>query len=83
LRRAFWLALGLGAGATSAVLAARWFQRQTRRMAPANLARQAGGTVRDLSSLVGEAMREFRQGMADKESEVRSSLGKGNGGDRP
>jgi hypothetical protein len=83
LRRAFWLALGLGAGATGAVLAARWFGRQTRRMAPANLARQASGTVRDLSSLVGEAMREFRQGMADKESEVRSSMGTGHGRDRP
>jgi hypothetical protein len=75
VRRVFWLALGLGAGATGAVIAARWFERQTRRMAPANLARQAGGTVRDLSSLVGEALREFRQGMMEKESEVRSSLG--------
>lgn len=75
MRRVFWLALGLGAGATGAVMAARWFERQTRRMAPANLARQAGGTVRDLSSLVGEALREFRQGMMEKESEVRSSLG--------
>jgi hypothetical protein len=75
VRRVFWLALGLGAGATGAVMAARWFERQTRRMAPANLARQAGGTVRDLSSLVGEALREFRQGMMEKESEVRSSLG--------
>jgi len=44
-------------------------------MAPANLARQAGGTVKDLSSLIGEAVREFRQGMIEKESEVRSSLG--------
>jgi DNA-binding IclR family transcriptional regulator len=80
----FWLALGLGAGATGAVLAARWFERQTRRMAPANLARQASGTVRDLSSLVGEALREFRQGMAEKEAEVRSSLGNSDGGtDRP
>jgi len=75
VRRIFWLALGLGAGATGAVLAARWFERQTRRMAPANLARQAGGTVKDLSSLIGEAVREFRQGMTEKESEVRSSLG--------
>jgi hypothetical protein len=75
VRRIFWVALGLGAGATGAVIAARWFERQTRRMAPANLARQAGGTVRDLSSLVGEALREFRQGMVEKESEVRSSLG--------
>jgi DNA-binding IclR family transcriptional regulator len=83
VRRVFWLALGLGAGATGAVLAARWFERQTRRMAPANLARQVGGTVRDLSALVGEAMREFRQGMAEKESEFRSSLGTDDGRDRP
>jgi len=75
MRRIFWLALGLGAGATGAVLAARWFERQTKRIAPANLARQAGGTVRDFSSLVGEAVREFGQGMAEKEAEVRSSLG--------
>jgi DNA-binding IclR family transcriptional regulator len=75
VRRIFWLALGLGAGATGAVLAARWFERQTRRMAPANLARQAGGTVRDFSSLIGEAVREFRQGVTEKETEIRSSLG--------
>jgi DNA-binding IclR family transcriptional regulator len=75
VRRIFWLALGLGAGATGAVLAARWFERQTRRMAPANLVRQAGGTVRDLTSLVAEAVREFRHGIAEKEAEVRSSLG--------
>jgi hypothetical protein len=75
VRRIFWLALGLGAGATGAVLAARWFERQTRRMAPANLARQAGGAARDLTSLVGEALHEFRRGMAEKEAEVRTSLG--------
>jgi hypothetical protein len=75
MRRIFWLALGLGAGATGAVLAARWFERQTRRMSPANLARQAGGTLREASSLVGEALAEFRRGMQEKESEVRSSFG--------
>ncbi|HEV8420400.1 MAG TPA: hypothetical protein VGR13_03485 [Actinomycetota bacterium] len=75
MRRVFWLALGLGAGATGAVIAARWVERQTRRLAPANLARQAGGTLRDASSLIGEALHEFRQGMTEKESEVRSSLG--------
>jgi hypothetical protein len=69
VRRIFWVALGLGAGATGAVIAARWFERQTRRMAPANLARQAGGTVRDFSLLVGEAVR-----MVEKESELRASL---------
>lgn len=76
MRRIFWLALGLGAGATGAVLAARWFEKQTRRMAPANLARQAGGTVRDVTSLIGDAVREFGRGMAEKEAEMRSSLGR-------
>jgi hypothetical protein len=75
MRRVFWVALGLGAGATGAILAARWFERQTRRMAPANLARQAGGTLRDATSLIGEALAEFRRGMEQKEFEVRSSLG--------
>lgn len=74
MRRIFWLAMGLGAGATGAVLASRWVRRQTRALAPANLAQQAGTTVRDLTALLGEAAREFRQGMAEKEVEVRSSL---------
>jgi hypothetical protein len=74
MRRIFWLALGLGAGATAAVLGARWLERQTRRMAPSNLARQAGGTIKDISTLVGEAVREFRHGMAEKETEIRAEL---------
>jgi hypothetical protein len=75
MRRIFWLAMGLGAGVTTAVIVSRWARRQAERMAPPNLARQAGETVRDVGSLVGEALSEFRRGMAEKESEVRASLG--------
>jgi hypothetical protein len=75
MRRVFWLAVGLGAGATAAVMMARWTRRQAERMSPPNLARQAGETVRDVGSLVTEALTEFRKGMAEKESEVRASLG--------
>jgi hypothetical protein len=75
MRRIFWLAMGLGAGVTTAVMVSRWARRQAERMAPPNLARQAGETVRDVGSLVGEALSEFRRGMAEKESEVRASLG--------
>lgn len=74
MRRIFWLAMGLGAGATAAVVASRWVRRQTRALAPANIAQQAGTAIRDLTTLVGEASREFRRGMAEKEVEVRSSL---------
>ena len=75
MRRVFWVALGLGAGATAAVLAARWGRRQRQRLAPANLGRQAGSVVKDLRSLVGEAAKDFRTGMAEREAEIRGSLG--------
>jgi hypothetical protein len=74
MRRVFWLAMGLGAGATGALMMRRWARRQAERMSPPNLARQAGETVRDAGSLLSEALAEFRRGMAEKESEVRSSL---------
>lgn len=77
MRRLFWLAVGLGAGATGAVLVARWARRQTERMAPANLAARAAEALRDLGELLQEAAREFRAGMAEKEAEVRGALGAG------
>ena len=75
MRRIFWLALGLGAGATGAVIAARWMKKQAQAMAPANLARQAGRGVQDLGAMAAEALSEFRRGMVEKEAEVRASLG--------
>jgi hypothetical protein len=77
VRRLFWLAVGLGAGATAAVLAARWARRQTERVAPAALAARAGQLARDLADLLGEAAREFRAGVAEKEAEVRARLEEG------
>lgn len=74
MRRIFWLAMGLGAGATAAVMAARWARRQRSRMAPANIARGARGVLGDAGSLVGEVVRDFRQGMAEREAEIRATL---------
>jgi hypothetical protein len=74
MRRIFWLALGLGAGATAAVMSGRWMKRQTQRMAPANLARQAGSRAADLGSVLVQAAKEFRAGAAEREAEIRSSL---------
>lgn len=75
MRRLFWLATGLGAGATASVMAGRWLRRQRQALAPANLFHQAGEAARDLSGLMAEVAAEFRAGMAEKEAEVRSSNG--------
>jgi len=75
VRRVFWLALGLGAGATAAVLVARRMRRATEAVAPANLAKEAREAVSDLGHLVRESLEAGRKAMAEKEAEVRASLG--------
>jgi hypothetical protein len=74
VRRAFWVALGLGAGATAAIIASRWMRRQTERMAPAKIGQQLGSTARDLGQLAREAVDEWRRGAAEKEAEIRAQL---------
>jgi len=74
VRRLFWLGLGLGTGTTIGLLGARWVRRQTRSLAPSNLAGQAAATARDTGSLLREAAREFRRGMEDREAELRPLL---------
>jgi len=72
IRRGFWVALGLGAGATSAVIASRWTRKQAQRVAPATLAREAKGGVLDLGKLFSESIAEGRQAMEERERELRS-----------
>jgi hypothetical protein len=74
LRRGFWVALGLGAGATGAVLATRWTKKQAARVAPATLAREAKGGILDLGKLVSESIAEGRQAMEERERELRRQL---------
>jgi hypothetical protein len=77
LRRAFWLTVGLGAGATAAVMVARWTKRQRERLAPANLAKQAGERASALGSRLGDGWKEFRAASAEREAELRASLDNG------
>ena len=72
MRRLFWLAMGLGAGATGAVMASRWARRQAERMAPRNLARQAGRSIQEMGAVVADAGREFSRAMSERESELRA-----------
>jgi hypothetical protein len=74
VRRLFWVALGLGAGAASAILATRFVRKQTAKVAPANLAREARGGMMDLARLVSDSLAEGRAAMHQKEDELRGGM---------
>jgi hypothetical protein len=75
VRRLFWLALGLGAGAAGAIMTARFARRQMNKVAPSTLAREARGGLLDLSRRVSESMEEGRRAMQEKEEELRGGSG--------
>jgi hypothetical protein len=70
----FWVAVGLGAGAASAILATRFVRKQTAKVAPANLAREARGGMMDLARLVSDSLAEGKAAMHQKEDELHSGL---------
>ena len=74
MRRLFWVALGLGAGATVAVRMSRWTRRQREKMSPANIASRAGQGVADLGSRVADFVSEYRTASAEREAELRAEL---------
>jgi hypothetical protein len=74
VRRLFWVALGLGAGAASAILATRFVRKQTAKVAPANLAREARGGMMDLAKLVSDSLAEGKAAMRQKEDDLHSGL---------
>lgn len=75
MRRLFWLALGLGAGAVGAVLTARFARKQMQKVSPSTLAREARGGVMELSKRVSESIAEGRRAMEQKEKELRTDGG--------
>jgi hypothetical protein len=74
VRRLFWLAVGLGAGAAGAVLTTRFAKKQMQKVAPSTIAREARGGLLDLSKLVSESLAEGKRAMEEAESEARSSI---------
>jgi hypothetical protein len=71
MRRVFWIALGLGAGAAGAIMSMRFLRRQSARVAPATLAREAKGGLMDVARLFSESIAEGKRAMAHKEAELR------------
>ena len=70
LRRAFWIALGIGAGAAGAIMTTRFARRQARKVAPATLAREARGGIMDIAKLFSEAIEEGKAAMRETEDEL-------------
>jgi sensor histidine kinase regulating citrate/malate metabolism len=73
VRRLFWLALGLGAGAAGAVLSTRFAKKQMQKVAPSTIAREARGGLLELSKLVSESIAEGKRAMEEAEAEARSA----------
>ena len=73
MRRLFWLAFGLGAGATGAVLFSRWTKKQAARAKPQTIAREAKGGLLELSKLVSESIEEGKRAMDERARELREA----------
>ncbi len=74
MRRLFWVALGLGAGAAGAVLTTRFARKQMQKVAPSTIAREARGGLLELTKLVSESIAEGRRAMERAEAEARGQL---------
>ena len=56
------------------ILASRWAKRQTNKVKPATLAREAKGGLMDLSKLVAESIEEGKRAMEERERELRAEM---------
>jgi len=72
VRRPLWLALGVGFGAASAIMASRWTRRQMQRAKPTAIAREARGGLLDFSRLVAESLEEGKRAADERERELRA-----------
>ena len=77
IRRLFWVAFGVGLGATTAIAASRWTRKQARRAAPQTIAREARGGLLDLTKLVQSSVEEGRRAADERERELRETYGLG------
>ena len=80
MRRLFWLAFGLGAGAVAGVAATRWTRKQADRVAPSAIAREAKGGLVEFAKLVSASMKEGKRAMAEAEEDTRVRLEADEGG---
>jgi hypothetical protein len=70
MRRVVWFVGGVAAGAAGAGYAKRKAAEAARRLAPSNVARSAGNSVRRTGQRVADAVREGRQAARVREREL-------------
>ena len=71
MRRLFWVAVG----ATAGVYAARRVTRAARAMSPDSAGARVAGAFGDLATAVRDFTADVREGMAEREGELREVLG--------
>lgn len=74
MKRPFWIALGIGAGAAGAIMTTRFARKQAARVAPSNIVREAKGGLMDIAKLVSESMTEGQRAMRERERELRGDV---------
>jgi hypothetical protein len=75
MKRLFWATLGLGFGAAAGVGAVRWAERTRAALKPASLAERAAVNADELAERLKVAFSAGREAMAERERELRASLG--------
>jgi hypothetical protein len=74
MKRVTWFVGGVAAGAVAAGAAKRKVKSVANELAPVQVAKRAGGSVRSQGQRVTDAVREGRQAMRAKELELRARL---------
>jgi hypothetical protein len=74
VRRLFWI----GVGVAAAYYGSKWVRRQREKITPENVAARAAERLGGVMELVRVSVEEGRRAAAEKEVEIRTSLG-----DRP
>lgn len=71
MRRLFWI----GVGVAAAYYGTRWFRRQREKLTPENVAARAAERLGGVMEVVRMSVEDGRRAAAEREAEIRSSLG--------
>jgi hypothetical protein len=71
VKRLFWI----GVGVAAAYYGSKWLRRQRERITPENVAARTAERLGGVMELVRVSVEEGRRAAAEKEAEIRSSLG--------
>lgn len=77
MKRLFWMALGIGLGAASGIVAARKLRQAQDAVTPSSMAGALAGAVGNLGDAIREFAADVREGMTEREDELADALGLG------